>query len=1197
MIFNLINKIKFAKYIKIMELKKKIITLIILVNCLFSNNLFSQNLYSNIIINGAIAYYANNSNYDYIGGYSYLYNPLSGSSTPGQSTICSNPVLFNSTFISSSDHTNGFDDMLVVDGGTVGSGQYFWKGGYGGNGFCGLTIGKVYTFSYWIKSVSNLVTNTSTQADVRIDFSNASNITLNIGSTIAPLPADGWRKVEYSFTATNYCVNINLWDFNTNPIGNDFAVDDFSLTTDLVPLSVTYSLSYGNCEDGTTLAYYTLGGNVNISTVTLTGLNYYNTTGNFKNLQPGNYVLTVVDIDGNSTSVNVVIPQNVLSQLTVSPNVTICEGVSTTLSVSGSSNGYFWTSTPNDPSLIDPTSANPIVSPTSTTMYNVSSTSTIASGNLIDNGDFSNGNSAFGSYYRYYPTNFENASGSYGVVTNNTLWGNNYINCGDHTTGTGKMLVVKGSDNFNGLTQHSFWRQFVNTEPQANLTFSFWIRSLSNNLPASIRVIFNGAGHNVYPYQAPSTNNCSDWVQYSMNYYSAYFIGGLNIELIDTNSSYLGNDFAIDDISLTTTSSCSSNNVTVFVNPTITPIITHNSTNSNSITFNWNTLPNAIGYSITYTVNNGTPINAGTITTNSFTVNSLNAGDSVNLIVTPIGTGCFSPGNDTGSTNIPCTAPIANISQQPTCSLPTGSINISTPLGSQYEYSVDGTTFQSSPIFNNLSSGNYTVTLKNTITGCQSTSGTLILINPGTTLPDISASYNFQNCSINLIANSITPNTSIKWNGPGIAVDTQNPAITNLSGTYIATVTDLISGCTNNISINVTNPTLPNQPTVTITNPSCTVLIGSIEILSPIGNNYEYSINGSNYQSSINFNNLVVGNYAVTVKDVNTGCISSINQVQIVPATIAPPIPTNSSTTFCQNSISASLSAIALPNATLNWYGTNATGGIASSIAPIPDTSISGTIIYYCSQTLGNCESPRTAITVVVSGSAIVPNFNDLTYCFGDKVMTLSTMSPNGVIGSWQPSQISNTLSGNYTFTPDINQCASAQTISVTIKSPININFDWQVNGDFEDYSIITITTSNAGDYLYQLDDNTPQSSPVFYNVSHGIHSITVYDKSGCSNPLTKNDILIIKYNKFFTPNNDGYNDYWTISDLFNSNAIVHIFDRFGKLLKELNLNKKGVWDGRYNGYDMPSSDYWFVVYYKTLNNTKIFKSHFTLKR
>jgi hypothetical protein len=43
------------------------------------------------------------------------------------------------------------------------------------------------------------------------------------------------------------------------------------------------------------------------------------------------------------------------------------------------------------------------------------------------------------------------------------------------------------------------------------------------------------------------------------------------------------------------------------------------------------------------------------------------------------------------------------------------------------------------------------------------------------------------------------------------------------------------------------------------------------------------------------------------------------------------------------------------------------------------------------------------------------------------------------------------------------------------------------------------------------------------------------------------------KYPKFFTPNNDGFNDNWNIPDLASqSNALISIFDRYGKLLKVL---------------------------------------------
>jgi len=86
----------------------------------------------------------------------------------------------------------------------------------------------------------------------------------------------------------------------------------------------------------------------------------------------------------------------------------------------------------------------------------------------------------------------------------------------------------------------------------------------------------------------------------------------------------------------------------------------------------------------------------------------------------------------------------------------------------------------------------------------------------------------------------------------------------------------------------------------------------------------------------------------------------------------------------------------------------------------------------------------------------------------------------------------------------------------------------------------------------------------------------------------------------FFTPNGDGYNDYWNIkgeSSIFNAESIISIFDRYGKLLKQISPSGIG-WDGKYNGKDLPSTDYWFSVEYTTQSNNKaVFKSHFTLKR
>ena len=83
-------------------------------------------------------------------------------------------------------------------------------------------------------------------------------------------------------------------------------------------------------------------------------------------------------------------------------------------------------------------------------------------------------------------------------------------------------------------------------------------------------------------------------------------------------------------------------------------------------------------------------------------------------------------------------------------------------------------------------------------------------------------------------------------------------------------------------------------------------------------------------------------------------------------------------------------------------------------------------------------------------------------------------------------------------------------------------------------------------------------------------------------------------YPKYFTPNGDGYNDLWKIKFSENEpNLIIKIFDRYGKLIKQLGSNSTG-WDGTYLGQKAASSDYWFLV---IRENGKEHRGHFSLIR
>lgn len=151
---------------------------------------------------------------------------------------------------------------------------------------------------------------------------------------------------------------------------------------------------------------------------------------------------------------------------------------------------------------------------------------------------------------------------------------------------------------------------------------------------------------------------------------------------------------------------------------------------------------------------------------------------------------------------------------------------------------------------------------------------------------------------------------------------------------------------------------------------------------------------------------------------------------------------------------------------------------------------------------------------------------------------------------------------------------------------------------DISDNNTITINEANLGlgDYEYALDDefSSYQDEPFFDRVRGGIHTIFVRDKKGCG--TSSIEISVIDYPNYFTPNGDGTNDFWQILGInaqFQPQSDIYIFDRYGKLMKQLDPISNG-WNGTFNGQLLPSDDYWFRV---MLDDGREFKGHFSLKR
>lgn len=174
---------------------------------------------------------------------------------------------------------------------------------------------------------------------------------------------------------------------------------------------------------------------------------------------------------------------------------------------------------------------------------------------LIVNGNFEQGYVGFGSDYTYVNPN--TAGGlqpekTFTVTANpnashTNFWGR------DHTTGSGKMMVINGSgDN----TYPKVWYTTVSVVPNTNYYFSAYATSVNNVAPfANLQFNVNGqqVGTTTEPLPSRPTNNNPPYD--FIRFYGMWNSGSDTVafvSIVDLELAAGGNDFAIDDISFGT---------------------------------------------------------------------------------------------------------------------------------------------------------------------------------------------------------------------------------------------------------------------------------------------------------------------------------------------------------------------------------------------------------------------------------------------------------------------------------------------------------------------------------------------------------------------------------------------------------------------------------------------------------------------
>ena len=401
----------------------------------------------------------------------------------------------------------------------------------------------------------------------------------------------------------------------------------------------------------------------------------------------------------------------------------------------------------------------------------------------------------------------------------------------------------------------------------------------------------------------------------------------------------------------------------------------------------------------------------------------------------------------------------------------------------------------------------------------------------------------------------------------GLIINASTGAITpstSTPGNYVVTYTFANAGGCSQLQT-TTNIVITKSPTATIIyagSPFCisltsnqTVTLTGTEVYT--GGVYSstagLAINSAT--GAINPSSSSPGNYLVTYLLANSGC----QQVQTTANVVINPIPvavaTPSSTSICSlDTINIVLTSNII-GTTYFWTSiqTNVTGASSGSGNNITDTltttnSANGTVVYSVIPTANGCSGNPIFITVTVypnpnpilnNGIICVNQATNVTQNYIlDTYLSNSTYTFewyfNGfLINSAVNNTYEATQAGNYSVvvTNPITGCKSTMVTAIVEASFQGLSIDTiQSSALINDATIEVIVTGGNATFLYSLDNNFPQISNLFTNVSSGTHLITVTDTNGCTF-LTK-EVLIIGYPIYFTPNNDDYNDIWNIVDL-----------------------------------------------------------------
>ena len=364
------------------------------------------------------------------------------------------------------------------------------------------------------------------------------------------------------------------------------------------------------------------------------------------------------------------------------------------------------------------------------------------------------------------------------------------------------------------------------------------------------------------------------------------------------------------------------------------------------------------------------------------------------------------------------------------------------------------------------------------------------------------------------------------------------------------------------------------------------------------------------------------GTHTYQVTATNGVCLSNSTTIEVVVASKPTFEAEADKDAICQGE-DVTLTLKNYPAASTEYYWVDASSSNQQAVVTVNPTSV-GKVTYVASVTAVCTDTMQVHVQVDAPINATIQPVSPI--CLGEST-TLQVVGSEDYKYEWSPfndcatpykqnTVVTPSAAGEYTFVVAITTvnetCNDEQSVTLQVNdNPRIVHLD-----TCGIRQVMVEAEGGKAPYNYQIDKypdlyfHGESGAVKFSEVPIGFHRMYITDDTGCSaDSLFEIPAIPIKPEKYFTPNGigDDKSELWTVEDLDENytSYIVEIYDRYGRKLYEYRTGSFNVdgansseelgWDGTYNGHQMPSDDYWYLITVEEIR--KQYTGHFTLKR